>query len=132
MADQDDRDLSAAEKQALHDIQLATEHIYQGFGHLLEFHHKTGRAMDKLAGAEETLREAGHERFADELRQKHLPSGAVDDMWTYEVVETFRHGFLSDITAFDERIREAIADGEHHITESEQQTELRERVDWEP
>jgi len=132
MTDQNDPDLSAAEKETLHDIQHATEHIYQGFGDLIAFHHKIGRSIDKLARAEATLREAGHEEFADELRQKHLPSGAVDDMWTYEVIETFRHGFLADITDFDERVRADLADGQHHILESEQQTDWRERVDWEP
>ena len=132
MADQDNSDLSAAETEALHDIQHATEHIYQGFGDLIAFHHKVGHAMDKLARAESTLREAGHEEFADELREKHLPSGAVDDMWTYEVVEVFRHGLLADITDFDDRVRSEIAEGHHHITESQQQDEWRERVDWEP
>jgi len=132
MADQNDPNLSAAEKEALHEIQHATEHIYQGFGNLIAFHHSIGRAMDKLADAESLLREAGYDAYADELRRKHLPSGAVDDLWTFEVVETFRHGFLSEITDFDERVREEIADGSHHIIESEQQTEWRDRVDWEP
>jgi hypothetical protein len=131
MADQTDPDLSAAEKEALHDIQLATEHMYQGFGDLLAFHHKIGHSMDKLSRAESTLREAGHEEFADELREKHLPSGAVDDMWTYEVVDTFRHGLLEEITDFDDRLRAELADGHYHVTEREQQTEWRERVDWE-
>ncbi len=130
MADQDS-ELSAAEKHALHEIQLATEHIYRGFGNLLAFHHSIGRAMDKLADAETLLQEAGHEEYAAELRRKHLPAGAVDDMWTYEVVEIFRYGFLSEITDFDDRVRSEIADGSHHITESEQQSEWRERVDWE-
>lgn len=132
MADQNDSDLSLAEKEALHDIQHAIEHLYQGFGDLLAFHHKVGRAMDKLARAEETLREAGHEEFADELREKHLPSGAVDDMWTYEIVDIFRHGLLSELTDFDDRVRTEIANGQHHVTESEQQDEWRDRVDWKP
>lgn len=132
MADQDNSDLSAAEMEALHDIQHATEHIYQGFGNLIAFHHKVGRAMDKLAVAEALLREAGHDEYADELREKHLPSGAVDDMWTYEVVETVRHGFLADITDFDDRVRMELAGGNHHVTERDQQTEWRDRVDWEP
>ncbi|MFW6320750.1 MAG: hypothetical protein ACOC0Z_02775 [Halohasta sp.] len=132
MTDSEDPALSAAEREALHDIQHATEHMYQGFGDLIAFHHKVGRAMDKLARAESTLREAGHEHYADELRRKHLPSGAVDDLWTYEVVDTFRHGLLEEITDFDDRIRSELADGHHHITESEQQADWRERVDWEP
>ncbi len=132
MADQNDPDISAAEKKALYEIQHATEHIYQGFGNLIAFHHSIGRAMDKLADAEKLLRDAGHDAYADELREKHLPSGAVDDLWTYEVIETFRHGFLSDITDFDARVRGDLADGSHHITEREQQSEWRNRVDWEP
>ena len=132
MADQNDPDLSAAEREALHEIQHATEHVYQGFGHLLAFHHNIGHAMDELDRAETLLREAGHDAYANELREKHLPAGAVDDLWTYEVVETFRYGFLSDITGFDDRVRADLAAGHHHITESRQQDEWRDRVDWEP
>lgn len=130
MAPDDQSPLSDTEQDALHEVQLATEHIYHGFGDLISFHHKVGHAMDKLASAERMLREAGHDEFADELRDTHLPAGAVDDMWTYEVVDTFRHGFLADIDSFDERLREALADGQPHVTEREQQREWRDRAEW--
>lgn len=130
MATKEDLNLSETEKEALHEVQLATEHVYHGFGDLISFHHKIGHAMDKLATAESLLRESGHGEFADELRERHLPAGAVDDMWTYEIVETFRHGFLSEIDGFDDRLRSELAEGQTHVTEREQQDEWRERVDW--
>lgn len=130
MASDPDHDLTATEKAALHEAQLAIEHVYHGFGDLLSFHHEIGHAMDKLADAEAKLREAGHDEFADELREDHLPAGVVEDMWTFEVVEAFRRGFLADIDSFDDRLRTELADGTTHVTEREQRDEWRERVDW--
>ncbi|WP_101296917.1 hypothetical protein [Halegenticoccus soli] len=122
-------DLTEAEREALHDLQLALEHVHRGYGALLEYHHQIGRGMDKLDAAESKLREAGHGGLADRLRDKHLPSGAIDDRWTYELVEEFRRGFLADVTDFESEVRDLLADGERHITERRQQRRWRERAD---
>jgi hypothetical protein len=126
-------DLTAEEVAALHEIQLGIEYVYQAFGCLLAFHHDVGRAMNRFYDAERFLREAGHIELADELRDRHLPAGAVGDHWSYELVDDFRHGFLTDMTDFETRTREGLADGVDHVGERSQQADWRARAetdDW--
>lgn len=114
-------------------MQLGIEYIYRGYGDLLSFHHRIGRAMDELYEAEQLLREAGREEYANELRDEHLPAGAIGDDWTYALVEAFQTGFLAAVEGFEAEIRDDLADGRHHITERQQQREWRERAEgWTP
>lgn len=129
MVEDTDPDLNETEREALHNLQLGIEKIYRGYGALLDCHHHVGGGMDYFADAEDQLREAGHTEFADELRDVHLPSGAIDDRWTYELVDEFRQGFLADVTTFEEGVRETLADGESHVTERQQQREWRENAE---
>ncbi|AXR77106.1 hypothetical protein [Natrarchaeobaculum sulfurireducens] len=126
--DPDDLDLSDAELAALHDLQLGIEHVYRAYGTLLEFHHDLGHAMDRMADAEDELRDAGHEAWADELRDEHLPAGAISDQWTFELVEEFSAEFLEEVASFEEGVRDELADGIDHVTERRQKRRLRERA----
>jgi len=121
-------DLSATERDALHELQLGVEHVYRAYGSLLGFHHSLGRGMDHLDEAERLLRDAGHDAYADELRDSHLPAGAVDDRWSYELVEAFRHGLLAAVSDFENDLREDVAGGEEHVAEREQRREWRRRA----
>lgn len=126
-------ELTDAEVAALHEIQLGIEYVYQAFGSLLAFHHDVGRAMNRFYDAERFLRETGHTDLADELRDRHLPAGAVGDHWSYEVVDDYRHGFLAGMTEFETRAREGLADGVDHVGERRQQADWRARAetdDW--
>ncbi|RDI73093.1 hypothetical protein [Halopelagius longus] len=123
-----DPDISETEREALHDLQLGLEHIYKGYGSLLTFHHQIGHAMNRLADAEDELREAGHEEWANRLRDDHLPAGAVEDQWTYELVTSFRESFLSDVESFESGVRDELVDGLDHVTERQQQARWRERA----
>ncbi|WP_129112629.1 hypothetical protein [Halegenticoccus tardaugens] len=131
MSDASDPDVTEEERRALHDFQVGIEYVYRSYGALLDFHHHLGHAMDRLHDAEEDLRAAGHEELADELRDEHLPAGAVEDMWSYEIVESFREGFLREITDFEAGVRDDLADGRSHVTERRQQREWRERAESE-
>lgn len=113
--------LEAAEREALHELRLGIEHVNRGYGHLLAFHHQVGRGMNRFAQARDLLREAGHDGFADRLRDDLLPAGVVDDMWSYELVEAFEEGFLTETTTFERGVRSALVEGEDHVTEREQQ-----------
>lgn len=126
-----DSDLAAAEQEALHEMQVGIEHVRRGYGRLLDCHHQVGRGMDRFDTAREKLREAGHDELADEIRDSHLPSGAVGDAWTYELVEAFETGFLAVLNDFEESARERLVDGENHVTEQEYQREWRDRADGE-
>ena len=129
MTGADDIDLTEAEQQALHELQLGVENLYRGYGSLLDFHHAIGRGMDHLHDAEEVLREAGHEKRADMLRDETLPTGVLEDKWTYEIVESFGREFLAEVSGFEQDVREELADGTEHITERRQQQSWRERAE---
>jgi hypothetical protein len=122
-------DLTATEREALHTVELGVEWLHRAHGNLVEFHHKTGHAMDHLADAEQQLREAGHTDLADALRDEYLPRGVIDESrWSYDVLESYQEGFLGDIVAFEERARGEIADGSRHVTEREQERAWKRRA----
>ena len=125
-------DLSETERQALHELQLGVEHAHRGFGALLECHHEIGNGMDHLEEARSLFREAGHDEFADELRDDLLPAGVFEDNWTYELVEAFRDGFLDDVDAFETCVRDDLADGKQHISERAMQREWFDRSRRDP
>ncbi|MFA9502234.1 hypothetical protein ACERIM_05560 [Natrinema sp. H-ect1] len=127
--DLDDLELSDAEQAALHELQLGIEHVHRAYGTLLEFHHELGHAMDRMGDAEDRLREAGHEEWADALRDEHLPAGAISDEWTFELVEEFSGEFLEAVDGFEDEVRAELADGIDHVTERRQKRQLRERAD---
>jgi hypothetical protein len=88
--------------------------------------------MEHLAAAEMMLRESGHERLADDVRDRYLPRGVIDgDRWSYDVVECFEEGLLADVTAFEERAREEVAGGQRHVAERRQEREWKRRADGE-
>lgn len=121
-------DLTDAEKEALHQMQVGVEHVGRARGRLLDFHHEIGHACDHFESARETLRDAGHDDLADELRDRHLPAGVVGDRWTFELVTVFEEDFYDEITTFERELREEVADGEAHVHEREVQSEWRERA----
>ncbi|APX98043.1 hypothetical protein [Natronorubrum daqingense] len=129
--DPDDLELSDSEAATLHDLQLSIEYVYRAYGSLLEFHHQLGHAMDRMSDAEDDLRDAGHEEWANELRDEHLPAGAISDQWTFELVEEFSTEFLEEVDAFESNVRDELADGIDHVTERRQKRRLRDRAERE-
>jgi len=119
-------DLTETEREALHEIELCVERLHRAHGHLVGFHHDTGRAMDHLAVAEERLRDCGRNDLADAIRDEHLPRGVVRvgdpgektaGRWSYDVLEDFQESFLADLLAFEEAAREEVAGGLRHAAE---------------
>ncbi len=130
--DEPTSDLSEAECEALHSIELGVEWLHRAHGNLVEFHHKTGHAMDHFATAEEQLRACGHTALADALRDEYLPRGVIDeDRWSYDVLEGYQAGFLADLTAFEEQARDVVADGRRHVAERRQEREWKRRANEE-
>ncbi|MFD1587747.1 hypothetical protein ACFR9U_12195 [Halorientalis brevis] len=121
--------LTEQEREALHQVELGLEWLQRAHGHLIEFHHNTGHAMDHLADAETMLRECGYEELANALRDQYLPRGVIDeDRWSYDVLECFQEDILADIRTFETETREAVADGQRHVAERTQKWEWRERA----
>jgi hypothetical protein len=136
MDDQDDG-LTDVEREALHEVELGVENLHRAHGHLVSFHHSTGRAMDHLAVAEDRLRAAGHETAANHLRDELLPRGVVpadDDedpvagRWSYDVLERFQETFLEDVVAFGDRVHDDVADGRRHVAERRQEAAWKRRA----
>ena len=126
---EDRTELDAEEREALHRVELGVEWLHRAHGDLVEFHHKTGHAMDHLADAEAQLRACGHTDLADALRDEYLPRGVIDEgRWSYDVLESYQDGFLSALTDFEERARGEIADGQRHVTERRQEREWKQRA----
>ena len=122
--------LTETEVEALHEVELGVEWLHRAHGTLLAFHHNTGHAMEHLAAAEALLRESGHDDIADDVRDRYLPRGVVDgDRWSYDLVESFQHGFMDDVTAFAERTRREVADGQSHVAERRQEHEWKARAE---
>ncbi|AGN01880.1 hypothetical protein L593_09675 [Salinarchaeum sp. Harcht-Bsk1] len=113
---------------ALHEVELGYEWLQRANGHLLQFHHATGHGMDHLAAAEEHLRAAGHADLANAIRDDLLPRGVVDDdRWSYDLVEEFQHGILTDVDAFEREARDELAAGDRHVAERLQERRWKER-----
>jgi hypothetical protein len=122
-------DLDATERDALHELQLGTDHVHRAYGHLLSFHHAVGRAMDHFAEAERLFREADREDPAVTLRDQLLPAGVVGDRWSYEVVEEFESTFYRQVVDFESAVRADLADGLSHVAERDQQRRWRNRAE---
>jgi len=115
-------DLTDREVEALHEVELGVEWLRRAHGALVEFHHNTGHAMEHLAEAESLLRESGHTDLADEIRDRHLPRGVVDeDRWSYDVLSSFEGEFMADVSDLAVRARSDLADGRHHVAERRQE-----------
>lgn len=126
--------LTDAELEALHSVELGVEHLHRAHGHLVAFHHSTGRAMNHLADAEDQLRAADREALADEIRDEYLPRGVIegsrpDDRgrWSYDVLETYEEVFLEDLVAFGAKVCDAIAGGLRHAHERRQELDWKRR-----
>jgi len=127
MVDQNDPD--AMTTTAYHEVELALEWFQRAQGHLLEFHHAVGHAMDHLAEAERLTRACGHADLADTLRDEHLPAGVDGDRWSYDLVEEFQAGVLADVQSFEVTARDRLADGTRHVNERQQEREWKDRAD---
>ncbi|WP_424016595.1 hypothetical protein ACOZ4N_11890 [Halorientalis pallida] len=122
-------DLTEDERAALHQVELGLEWLHRAHGHLVEFHHNTGHAMDHLAEAEPLLRECGYDDLADAVRDRYLPHGVIDDdRWSYDVLESFQEGFLDEIEGFEREARDVVADGQRHAAERAQERTWKERA----
>lgn len=120
--------LTGAERRALEQACLGSEHLYAAFGHLIEWHHQVGHGMAQFENVMVALRAAGHDDLADRLRDELLPAGVVDDKWSYEVVDAFREAFLDEIARFEADLRDEL-DAPRHVHERELKDEARARAE---
>lgn len=129
--------LTQAERDALHEVDLGIERLHRAHGHLVAFHHNTGRGMDHLDSAEAGFRAAGHTDMADILRDEYLPRGvarasdsddSIDGVWSYAILEGFQDTFLDDILTFGEAVHTRVANSVRHLNERQQEREWKRRA----
>lgn len=120
-------ELTDEEKEALHQLQLGKENIRKAYGKLLGFHHDIGSGMNHFQKAADILEDADREE--SEVIADIVPEDAVDECWTWEIVDKFEDGLLRDVLNADSSVREKMVDGERHINEYEMETR-RKREYW--
>jgi hypothetical protein len=97
MAGADIIELTEEEQQALHELKLASRTSIEVTG-LLDFHHAIGRGRTICTTRREILKEAGHEKRTNILRDEALRTGVLEDKWTYEIVESFEREVLIEVS----------------------------------
>lgn len=97
----------------------AFEWVVRARGTLYTFHQQMGRADLILGEGIEMLRDAGHDDLADDLSETWLGRNAIEDRWTFEIVEDFDRTYHDVATAGERRVREQLVAGRHHVHESE-------------
>jgi len=92
--------------------------VPRAHGHLVAFHHNTSHAMDPLRRRRGIAARPGARRNWRTNSGRVPPlRGALDDRWSYDVLETFQDGLLDDAETFEVRAREQLADGDRYVAE---------------
>ena len=113
--------------RALGKLSEALETVERARGHLYSMHQLIGRADFMLSDAADALEAAGHDGWARRVREELIGLNVLEGRWTYQVVEEFDDGYLSDFRAVERTAREELADGVRHIYEAELKEQRRTR-----
>lgn len=122
----DASDLTEAEIEALHHLQLGKENVHKAHGHLIEFHHKIGRSMDHFDEAASLLAASGSEEAADDLRAV-MDLGVVPGRWSWWVVDQFEDHFLETVLGAEREVRATVGgeSSRRHLAEREMERDAR-------
>jgi hypothetical protein len=116
----DDAAIAAAGK-----VTEAYEWIIRARGRLYDFHQLMGHADALLGEALDDLRDAGHAQLADDLTRSWLGRNAIEDRWTFEIVEGFDETYFDVATAAERRVRDEVCGGRRHVFEAEMKGDRR-------
>ena len=107
-------------------LSEAFEYIERAKGHLYSFHQLMGRADFLVEEASETLRDAGHEEFADRLARDLVGRNVLDGRWTFQVVEEFDDVYYEFFRGIERESRE-LTGGVRHLHEARMKEQRRSR-----
>ena len=118
--DADDATVAAAGK-----VSEAMEWVIRARGRLYDFHQMMGHADAQFGEAVDMLEDAGHTELADAMRRELLGRNAIEDRWTFEIVEGFDATYWDVALAWDRRVRDELMDGRPHVHEAEMKADRR-------
>ncbi|MGD8167273.1 hypothetical protein ACEXOS_008610 [Herbiconiux sp. P16] len=110
---------------ALGKLSEALEIVEQARGMLYGFHRLTGMADLTLGEAVESLREAGHPEFADEIERDLVGRNVIGGRWTFQLVEEYDDGYYATFRDAERSARTALAEGRRHLFEAEMKEDRR-------
>ncbi len=99
-------------------VSEALEAVERARGHLYSFHQLTGTADFKLGDAVDKLREAGHDKVADEVEREMVGRNVIPGHWTFQIVEAYDDTYWSPFREMERWVRECLLDGRRHLHES--------------
>jgi hypothetical protein len=117
--------VSDATVEAVGKLSEAFEVIEEAKGALFAFHRNLGRADLTLGEAVDKLREAGHERLADDIETDLVGRNVLAGRWTFQIVEEFEDGYYAAFREHDKRVRDELMGGRRHVYEAEMKQDRR-------
>jgi hypothetical protein len=111
--------VSDATVAALGKLSEALETIEQVRGHWYALHQLTGRADHMLDDAVAMLRDAGHDRLADRVRDELIGRNLIAGRWTFQLVEEFDDHYYATFRQVERDARDELVGGRRHLFEAE-------------
>ncbi|MEC3992740.1 hypothetical protein VSR01_03915 [Actinacidiphila sp. DG2A-62] len=105
--------------EALGALSKALETTERARGALHEFHQLTGGADFELDEAVRLLREAGHDKYADQVEREILGRNVIPGHWTFQIIEAYDATYYRPFTTLEQQIRQDLARGRRHLYEAE-------------
>lgn len=105
--------------EALGALSKALETTERARGALYDFHQLTGGADLELDDAVRLLREAGHADQADLVEREIMGRDVIPGHWTFQIVEAYNRTYYRPFGEVEQRVRQELAQGRHHLYEAE-------------
>jgi hypothetical protein len=110
---------------ALGKLGEALEAVEEARGHLYAFHRRSGTADLMLGDAVDLLREAGHDRLADDIENDLVGRNVIEGRWTFQIVEDYDASYYEAFKGHERAARDALVDGRTHLFEAEMKEDRR-------
>lgn len=111
--------LSDSSVAALGKLSEALEVVEHARGALYEFHRLSGQADLTLQEAVRLLHDAGHAETAREVETTLVGRDVVEDMWTFQIVESYDRQYWQVFRDVECWARRALGGVEPHVYEAE-------------
>ena len=105
--------------EAIGKLTDALESVERARGHIYALHQLVGRADNLFTEAAEAFEKAGHTDWAQRVRDEMSPINVLEGRWTFQIVEEFDDGYWTSVRNFEREARQALVNGQRHITEAE-------------